>query len=129
MNTTPGVAVTDTITITNVGNVPENNIALTDTLHLGPDAHRPRPGLACGRPVHDRNDHPHARRLDAAEQHPRRDPHRDVRPVRLAADPDRCRSRCNVAVPGAAAIASASVAASQLGNSNLAARLSDLSTR
>ena len=67
MNTVPGVAVTDTITITNVGNVAENNVSLSATTSSGLTLTGLTPvNLAVG-PVDDRDGHAHARRLDAAE--------------------------------------------------------------
>src|SRR5208282_5390352 len=35
LSTTPGSPIADTVTLTNVGNVPENNLTLTDTLPSG----------------------------------------------------------------------------------------------
>ena len=48
----------DTITITNVGNVAENNIALTDTLPSGLTLTGLAPVTLVGRPVHDRDASP-----------------------------------------------------------------------
>jgi hypothetical protein len=126
VSTTPGVGVTDTLTLTNVGNVNENNIALTATtssgltvsglapvslqvgqsttekIMLAPDAATPLNSLlqATITVTFGPSASPQTQTL--------------ILPV-------------NVVVPGATAIANAAVAAGQLGNTNLANRLNDLS--
>ena len=125
LNTTPGAAVTDVITITNVGNVAENNIALasttssgltltglqtvsldvgqstTETITLTPDA---------ATPLNSALQATITATFGASNA---------TQTLQLPVD---------VVVPGAAAIADAAAAAGQLGDTDLANRLNDLST-
>ena len=84
MSTTPGVPVQETITLTNVGNVVENNIALAATLPTGLTATGLGRRIASARPVDERDDHAHPRLLDTSEQHLGRHGHGDLRPLRSA---------------------------------------------
>ena len=123
----PGVAVTDTLTLTNVGNVAENNITLTDTLPSGLTLTGLAPvSLAVGQSTTETitltpdASTPLNSTLEAtitATYGP------SAAPVTQTSG-----SPVNVVVPGAAAIADAAAAAGQLGNTNLADRLNDLST-
>jgi uncharacterized repeat protein (TIGR01451 family) len=127
LSTIPGGPVTDTITFTNAGNVAENNITLTDTLPSGLALTGLAPvSLAVGQSntetitLTPSSSTPLNSTLDAtvtATFGP------SAAPVTQTVN-----IPVSVAVPGAAAIANASVAAGQLGNTNLANRLSDLST-
>ena len=125
LNTTPGVAVTRTITVTNVGNVPES-------ITLSPDA---TAGLAVSG-------------LSLVSLQPGESKSLAITLTPDAATPLNTRLdltltavfsgavvelpptlflEVHVAVPGATAIADAAVAAGQLGNAALANRLDDLS--
>ncbi len=63
LNTIPGTPVSAKLTLTDVGNVPETG-SLAATLPSGLTASRTDPGDAGGGPVHDRDDHADACRLD-----------------------------------------------------------------
>ena len=127
VSTIPGGPVTDTLTITNVGNVAESNITFTDTLSSGLVLNGLGPvSLAVGQSTTESialtpaSSTPLNSQLTAAITAtfgPQNAP--ATQSVSIAV---------NVVVPGAAAIASAATAASALGNPDLAARLTDLST-
>jgi len=123
----PGGTASDTLTLTNVGNVPEENITLSDTL---------RPyltltglasvSLAVGQSTSETikltpaDSTPLDSALDAAITGtfgPADAPVTQTVPISV-----------NVVVPGATAIANASSAANQIGNTSLADLLDDLST-
>ena len=126
VNTTPGTSVIDTITLTNAGNVPET-ISLATTLSSGLTASALTPvTLAVGQSTTETitltpdASTPLNSMLDAtitATFGPSASPETQTLEIPV-----------NVVVPGAAAIANASVAAGQLGNTNLADQLNDLST-
>jgi uncharacterized membrane protein/sugar lactone lactonase YvrE len=126
LNTTLGAPVSATLTLTNAGNVPET-VSLADTLPAGLTASSLSPvSLAVGQSMTETvtltpaASVPLNSTLQAtitATYGPSASP--QTQTVALPV---------NVVVPGAAAIANASVAASQLSNTNLANRLSDLST-
>ncbi len=125
LSTTPGAAVTDVITITNVGNVAENNIALasttssgltltglqtaaldvgqsaTETVTLTPDA---------STPLNSTLQATITATFGASTA---------TQTLQLPVD---------VVVPGAAAIANAAIAAGEIGNTNLQNQLQDLAT-
>ncbi len=127
LSTIPGGPVTDTITLTNVGNVAEDNITLTGTLPSGLTLSGLAPvSLAVGQTTTETitltpdTSTPLNSTLDAtitATFGPSASPVTQTAQIPVS-----------VVVPGAAAIADASVAAGQLGNTDLANRLSDLST-
>ncbi len=127
VNTVPGLGVTDTITVTNAGNVALTDITLSDTLPSDLSLTGLAPfSLAAGASttvtVTLTPDASTAlgTELDAtitATYGPQGSPSTQTLTIPV-----------NVVVPGAAAIANASTAAAQLGNSALAARLNDLST-
>ena len=128
VNAIPGTPVTDTLTITNVGNVTENNIALTDTLPSGLTLTGLAPigSLAIGQTTTEMitltpdASTPLNSMLEAtitATYGPSTAPETQTVLIPVS-----------VAVPGAAAIATAALAAGQLGNTNLANQLHDLST-
>ncbi len=118
----------DTITITNVGNVEENNVALSSSLSSGLALTGPSPCVARTRAIDHREHQPHSRA--------RPTPLNTILEATLTATfgpqssplTQSTTLGVNVVVPGATAIAAASVAANQLGDTSLAARLSDLST-
>ena len=126
MSTPPGAGVTDTITLTNVGNVPENNVTLTATGSSGLTVTGLTPvSLAVGQSATETitltpdGSTPLNSTLDTtitATFGP------SGTPVTQTVD-----IPVQVVVPGAQSIASAAVAAEQIGNTNLANRLSDLS--
>ena len=126
VNTTPAGPVNDTITITNAGNVAEDNITFTDSLPSGLTLTGLSPvSLGVGMSTTDTitltpaASVPLNTLLDAtitATFGPAAAPQTQTLLVQL-----------NVVVPGAAALATAADAAAQLGNSNLAAQLADLS--
>ncbi len=126
VSTPPGAGVTDTITLTNVGNVPENNVTLTATGSSGLTVTGLAPvSLAVGHSVTETimltpgASTPLNSTLDTtitATFGP------SGTPVTQTVD-----IPVQVVVPGAQSIASAAVAAGQIGNANLANRLSDLS--
>ena len=129
VSTTPGVAATTTVTFSNAGNEPES-ITLASSSSTGLTVAGLAPlSLAPGDSMTERF-------ITFTQQTLRR----PLETARLAvtitatygpaATPQTqtITIPVNVVVPGAAAIASASTAASQLGNSALALRLSDLST-
>jgi uncharacterized membrane protein len=123
--TPPGTGVTETLTFTNVGNVPET-VALTDTLPAGLSAGALTPlTLAVGQSMTEKvtltpaSSTPLNSLLLAtitATYGPSGSP--QTQDVTLPVQ---------VSVPGAAAIASAAAAAGQLGKTDLANRLDDLS--
>ena len=125
--TTPGVPVSDTITLTNVGNVTENNITLTPTSTTGLMVTTPAPvTLAPGQSttasitLTPGASTPLNSLLQAtltATYGPSATPLTQTLTILV-----------QVVVPGADAIANASVVAANLGNTDLANRLSDLST-
>ena len=127
VNTTPGSPATATITITNAGNVPENNITLAATTSSGLTVSGLMPlSLAVGQSATEtvtltpNAATPLNSTLDAtisATYGPSLTP--ATQSLNLTVQ---------VVVPGAAAIANAAVAAAQLGNSDLANRLNNLST-
>ena len=127
LSTSPGVPITDTVTITNVGNAEEGNIALTDTLPSGLTLTGLAPvSLAVGQTTTETitltpdASTPLNSTLDAtitATFGSSSSPATQTVQIPLL-----------VEVPGAAAIANAAIAAGQLGNTNLADRLNDLST-
>jgi len=126
VNTTPGTPVSDTITLTNAGNVPET-VSLAETLPSGLTASALTPAsLAVGQSTTETitltpdASTPLNSTLNAtitATFGPSASP--ETQTVQIPV---------NVVVPGAAAIANASVAAGKLGNTNLADQLNDLST-
>ncbi len=126
LNTTPGTAVTATITLANVGNVPENiTLAASDSSGLTASSLNPV-SLAVGQSTTETvtltpdASTPLNSSLQAtitATFGPSSAPVTQTLTLPV-----------NVVVPGAAAIANASVAAGQLGDTNLADRLNDLST-
>ena len=126
VSTPPGSSISDTLTITNVGNVQDINVALTDTLTTGLTLTGLAPvTLAVGQSTTETLTlAPDASvamgsTLDAAitaTYGPAGAPLTQVVDIPVTA-----------AIPGAAAIANASVAAGQLGNAPLAERLNDLS--
>ena len=127
VNTTPGVAATDTLSITNAGNVAENNIVLgsvsssgltvsglatlslavgqsaTETVSFTPSASTPLNSILQSTIT--------ATYGPSASQ--------ESQSLNMVVD---------VVVPGATAIANAALAAQQLGNAGLVGRLQDLST-
>ncbi len=127
VNTIPGAPITDTLTFTNVGNVDENNVTLSDTLpsDLTLDGLAPV-SLAVGQSTTEtitltpNASTPLNSMLEAtitATYGPAASPQTQTVDIPI-----------QVEVPGASAIATASVAAGQLGNTSLADRLNDLST-
>ncbi len=90
VDTTPGVAAGDTITLTNAGNVTESNITLAATTSTGLtlDGLATIPSLRAWA-VNDRNDHAHTRRLDPAWDLPPGDAFRNLWPGRQSADANR----------------------------------------
>ena len=127
LNTTPGTSVTETLTITNAGNVPENNVALTSTLPgglilTGLTPVSLQPGQSTTETV----------TLTPASSTPLNS--HLVATITATYGPaaalltQTLTIPVNVVVPGADAIANAATAAAKLGDSNLAARLGDLST-
>ncbi len=127
LNTLPGVGVTDTITITNVGNVPETNIALAATLPGGLTATGLAPlTLAVGQSATEivtftpSASTPLGSTLGATIT-ATFGPSTALQTQSLSLSVD-------VVAPGVQAIANASVAAQQLGNTGLVGRLNDLST-
>ena len=127
LNTTPGTPVTDTVTITNAGNVPENNVALTATLPTGltltglsPVSLLPGQSITQTVTITPAPSTPLNSHLSAtitATYGPSASPLTQTLTIPVG-----------VVVPGADAIANAAAAAGKLGNGNLAARLNDLST-
>ena len=125
VNTTPGTPVADTITLANAGNVPET-VSLAATLPSGLTASALTPvTLAVGQSTTETitltpdASTPLNSTLDAtitATFGPSASPQTQTVQIPVS-----------VVVPGAAAIANAAVAAGQLGNTNLADRLNDLS--
>ena len=127
VSTIPGGSVTDKITITNAGNVAESDIALTDTLPTGLVLTGLAPvSLAVGQSTTE------TITLTPAASTPLNSTLDTTLTATFGPQNSRSTQSLNitvgVAVPGAAAIANASVAAAQLGNTNLANQLSDLST-
>ena len=127
VSTTPGAPVQETLTLTNVGNVVENNIALAATLPTGLTATglTTLPSLPLGQSMNETitftpaSSTPLNSTLDAtvtATFGPSAAPLTQTLLIPV-----------QVAVPGAAAIASAADAAQQLGNTSLGNRLDDLS--
>ena len=125
LNTTTGTPVTETLTITNAGNVPENNVTLTSSLPTGltltgltPVSLQPGQSMtetvtvtpAASTPLNS-----HLTTTITATFGPSSSTQTLTIPV-------------GVVVPGADAIANASDAANQIGDGGLAARLGDLST-
>ena len=127
VSTIPGDGVTDTLTITDVGNVAENNITFTDTLSSGLTLTGLAPAsLAVGQSTTETitltpdSSTPLNSTLQAtitATFGPAASPQTQAISIPIT-----------VAAPGAAAIASAATAANTLGNTNLANQLGDLST-
>ena len=127
VNTTPGVAATDTLTITNVGNVPENNVTLAASNSSGLTLSGLAPlSLAVGQsnnetitltPAATTPLNSQLQSTVTATYGPSASPQTQSLDFVL-----------DVVVPGAAAIANAAVAAQALNNSGLAGRLQDLST-
>ena len=127
VNTTPGVGATDTLTITNVGNVPENNIMLAATTSSGLTISGLAPlSLAVGQSATE------TVTLTPATATPLNSMLQATITATYgpssAAQTQTLNMVVDVVVPGAAAIANAAVAAQQLNNSGLAGRLQDLST-
>jgi uncharacterized membrane protein len=126
LSTTPGAAVTDVITITNVGNFPEFNIALAPTLSSGLTLTGLQTVLTLG--VGQSATETITVTPDAST------PLNSALQATITAtfgasnSPQMLQLPVNVVVPGAQAIATAAVAAGQLGDPNLANRLNDLST-
>jgi len=125
-NTTPGAPVTSTLTVTNVGNVAETDVALTSVQSPGLTVTGLAPAsLAVGQSTTETvtltpaASTPLNNMLDATITATFGPP---AAPATQTLD-----IAVNSVVPGAAAIADASVAASRLGNTDLAERLSDLS--
>ena len=126
VSTPPGAGVTDTITLTNAGNVPENNVTLTATGSSGLTVTGLTPvSLAVGQSVTETitltpdASTPVNSTLDTtitATFGP------SGTPVNQTID-----IPVQVVVPGAQSIASAAVAAEQIGNTNLGNQLNDLS--
>jgi uncharacterized membrane protein len=125
LNTTPGVPATATLTLQAVGNVPES-VALAASLPAGLSASSPAPVVlgigesrtftialtpAAATPLHSR-----LTAAITATFGPSGSPLAQTVSIPV-----------QVAVPGADAIADAAIAANQLGDANLAARLNDLS--
>jgi len=127
VNTIPEGAATDTLTITDAGNVPESNITLAATLPGGLTLSGLTPvSVAVGQSATETvtltpdASTPLNSALDAtitATFGPSASPQTQTVDIPV-----------QVVVPGAAAIANASAAANQLGNTSLAAQLNDLST-
>ncbi len=127
VSTIPGAPVTDTLTITNVGNVDEDNITLTDTLPSGLTLTGFTPvSLAVGQSTTETitltpdASTPLNTSLAAtitATYGP------SASPVTQTAD-----LTVDVAAPGVPALENAAVAAGQLGNSGLANQLNNLAT-
>ncbi len=127
VNAIPGVGATETITITNVGNVAENNITFADTLPSGLTLTGLAPvSLGVGQSTTET-----VTITPAAST-----PLNSLLQATITASYGSSSSPqtqtltlpVNVVVPGAAAIASAAGAASQLGDTGLAGRLGDLSS-
>ena len=126
VTTTPNVAAADTITITNVGNVPENNIPLATTASTGltvsglPNSVSVGVGQSVTEPITLTPDvsTPLGSTL-ATTVTATYGPAGSTQTLTLQLPVE-------VAVPGADAIANAAQSASQLGNANLANRLNDL---
>ncbi len=127
LNTTPGTPVAETITITNAGNVPENNVTLTSSLPTGltlsgliPVSLQPGQSMtetvtvtpAASTPLNS-----HLTTTITATFGPSASPLTQTLTIPVG-----------VVVPGADAIANASDAANQIGDGGLASRLGDLST-
>ncbi len=126
VSTVPGGPVTDTLTITNVGNVPEKNIALTDTLPSGLTLTGLAPiSVAVGQSMTETitltpdPSTPLNTTLDATI----------TATFGSTASPvtQTVQVPVTVVAPGVAAISGASVAAGAAGNASLSARLNDLS--
>ncbi len=127
VNTTPGVAASDTLTITNVGNVPQTNISFASSNSAGLSVSGLAPlSLAVGQSTTETVTFtPSAstplnsilQSTITATYGPTTSP--QTQTLNMTVD---------VVVPGAAALANAAVAAQQLSNSGLAGRLQDLST-
>ena len=79
VNTAPGVGVTDTLTITNAGNVAENNVSLTSTLSAGLSLAGLTPVTVAPGSIGNRDAHADARFRDAVKYHARCDDQRDLR--------------------------------------------------
>jgi uncharacterized repeat protein (TIGR01451 family) len=122
----PGAPVSDTLTLTNVGNVPESNVTLSDTLSPGLTLNGLAPvSLALGQSTTE------TITLTPADSTPLNSALAATITATFgpSAAPvtESVSIPVNVVVPGAAAIAGASSAANQIGNTSLANQLGDLS--